>query len=133
MFEELCGVWYVWKVPNRWGRTCELWVIPSHWVWPRTGGGRAPDGGARDRMRRRGETTYEYEPDQMGGDFARYGAKYVSIDSPYYDRLIQYYEVRPWGGFGSAGVLRLPPNEVIMGRWKSQRRALRAFRLPDLR
>jgi hypothetical protein len=84
MFEELCGVSYEWLVPNDWGMPCERWCIPSHWVWPRTGGGR-----------------------------------YVSPEHPYADQLIQYYEVRPWGGMGSAGMLKLPPPEVIMTRWKS--------------
>jgi hypothetical protein len=84
MFEELCGVAYIWKVPNKWGRTCELYVIPSHWVWPRTGAG-----------------------------------KYVTPNNPHADELIQYYEIRPWGGMGSAGMLYFPPNEVIRSSWKS--------------
>ena len=83
MFELLCGVSYEWIIPNDYGRPCERWCIPSHWVWPRTGGG-----------------------------------KYLSPDLldeyPHADELIQYYEIRPWGGMGSAGVLRFPPNEVIM-------------------
>lgn len=40
MFLKLCGVAYVWMVPNDYGVPCELYVMPSHWVWPRTGGGR---------------------------------------------------------------------------------------------
>jgi phage portal protein BeeE len=84
MFEELTGVSYLWLTPNDWGRPCELWVIPSHWVWPRTGGG-----------------------------------QYVPPDNPNADRLVQYYEIRPWGGTGSAGMLKFPPEEVIMTRWKS--------------
>lgn len=84
MFEELTGVSYLWLTPNSWGRPCELWVIPSHWVWPRTGGG-----------------------------------QYVPPDNPNADRLIQYYEIRPWGGTGSAGMLKFPPEEVIMTRWKN--------------
>jgi predicted double-glycine peptidase len=84
MFEELTGVSYEWLVPNAWGVPCERWCIPSHWVWPRTGGGR-----------------------------------YVDPENPHADELIQYYEIRPWGGMGSAGILRFPPNEVLMTRWKS--------------
>ncbi len=84
MFEELTGVSYEWLVSNNWKIPCERWCMPSHWVWPRTGGGR-----------------------------------YVSPDNPHADELIQYYEIRPWGGMGSAGILRLPPDEVIMTRWKS--------------
>lgn len=84
MFMELTGVGYLWAVPNGFGLPCELWVIPSHWVWPRTGGG-----------------------------------KYVDPNYPYADHLIQYYEVRPWGGMGSAGILKFPPNEVISFPWKS--------------
>lgn len=84
MFEELTGVSYIWVVPNDFGMPCEMWVIPSHWVWPRTGGGR-----------------------------------YVPPDNPFADRLIQYYEVRPWGGMGSAGILKFPPDQIIMNLWKS--------------
>lgn len=84
MFLELCGVAYLWAVPSKLGNPCELWTIPSHWVWPRTGGG-----------------------------------QYVQPDNAFADRLIQYYEVRPWGGLGSAGLLRFPPNEVIMIPFKS--------------
>ncbi len=84
MFLELCGVAYLWAVPSKLGNPCELWSIPSHWVWPRTGGG-----------------------------------QYVQPDNAFADRLIQYYEVRPWGGLGSAGMLRFPPNEVIMIPFKS--------------
>jgi len=82
MFEELCGVAYEWLVPNDYGIPVERWCIPSHWVWPRTGGGR-----------------------------------YVAPDHPHADELIQYYEIRPWGGMGSAGMLKFPPTEVIMHRW----------------
>lgn len=84
MFEELCGVSYLWTVPNDYGMPSELWVIPSHWVWPKTGGGR-----------------------------------YVSPEFPNADKLISYYEIRPWGGMGSSGVLKFPPQEVIMNCWKS--------------
>ncbi len=84
MFLELCGVSYLWAVPNDWGVPAELWVIPAHWVWPRTGGG-----------------------------------KYVPPDNPHADELIQYYEIRPWGGMGSAGIIKIPPDEIIMEYWKS--------------
>jgi phage portal protein BeeE len=84
MFEELTGVGYLWLVPNDAGTPAEMWVLPSHWVWPRTGGGR-----------------------------------YITEFNDHADELIEYYEVRPWGGMGSAGMLRLPPNEVLMFRWKS--------------
>lgn len=79
MFRLLCGVSYEWIPKNDWGMPAERWCIPSHWVWPRTGGG-----------------------------------KYVHPDYPHADELIQYYEVRPWGGMGSAGMLKFPPDEVIM-------------------
>ena len=79
MFRLLCGVSYEWVPLNDYGQPAERWCIPSHWVWPRTGGG-----------------------------------QYVSPDHPHADRLIQYYEIRPWGGMGSAGMLKFPPNEVIM-------------------
>lgn len=102
MFDLLCGVSYVWLVPNVYGKPCEMWVIPSHWVWPRTGGGRLMD--------------REYFPG--GVSHAPKGA-YVRPDDPYADRLIHYYEIRPWGGMGSSGVLWLPPDEVVMFRRKS--------------
>lgn len=79
MFRLLCGVSYEWIPKNSWGMPAERWCIPSHWVWPRTGGG-----------------------------------SYVAPDYPHADELIQYYEIRPWGGMGSAGMLKFPPDEVIM-------------------
>ncbi len=39
MYRGLCGVSYIWCPKNRWGVPCEMWVIPSHWVYPRTGAG----------------------------------------------------------------------------------------------
>lgn len=39
LFEELCGVSYEWTPKNAFGWPCERWCIPSHWVYPRTGGG----------------------------------------------------------------------------------------------
>ncbi len=35
MFWDLTGCGYLWAVPNGMGQPAELWVIPSHWVWPR--------------------------------------------------------------------------------------------------
>jgi len=84
MFKFLCGVAYEWKVRNRFGRPCERWVIPSHWVWPRTG-----------------------------------GHKHVDPEHPDADRLIEYLEVRPWGGMGSAGMLKIPIDDVIIHLFKS--------------
>ncbi len=90
MFQELCGVSYTWAVPSDLGKRtgsnipCELWCIPSHWCWPRTGGGQILD------------PTYEFS-----------------------ESLIAYYEIRPWGGAGAAGMLKIPPDEIIMERWKS--------------
>lgn len=82
MFRLLCGVSYEWIIPNDYGLPCERWCIPSHWVWPRTGGGRYVNPSA--------------------GEY------------PHADELIAYYEIRPWGGMGSAGMLKFPPDEVIM-------------------
>lgn len=31
---ELTGNAYWWAIENKAGRPCELWVLPSHWVWP---------------------------------------------------------------------------------------------------
>lgn len=85
MFGELTGSWYEWLVPNDWGVPCERWCLPSHWVWPKTGGG-----------------------------------KYIDPHHPDASRLIWYYEVRPWGGtYGAAGILKIPPDEIVCNRWKS--------------
>lgn len=84
MFLELTGVCYTWVVPNKYGTPSEMWCIPSHWVWPRTGIG-----------------------------------EFVNPDDPKASRLIDYYEVRPWGGVGSAGILKFPVEEVIMEKWKN--------------
>lgn len=35
------------------------------------------------------------------------------------DRLIDHYEIRPWGGLGAQGSLRLPPEEIIHFKDKS--------------
>lgn len=84
MFLYLTGSSYEWVIPNNFGRPCEKWVIPSHWVWPRTGDGRTVDEEHQDA-----------------------------------DRMIAYYEVRPFGVPGSAGMLTLPPSEVVWTRFKS--------------
>lgn len=47
------------------------------------------------------------------------GGKYVDPRNEHADEMIQYYEVRPWGGMGSAGILYFPPNEVIVELDKS--------------
>jgi phage portal protein BeeE len=47
------------------------------------------------------------------------GKQYVTPDHPNADRLIQYYEIRPWGMAGSGESIYLPADEVIMTRWKS--------------
>lgn len=95
MFLKLTGIGYLWCIPNDWGVPCELWVIPSHWVWPRTGGGIVH------------QRSYNDKPG------THYSHRYVPPDSPHADELIHYYEIRPWGGLGSAGVLRVPPNEIV--------------------
>lgn len=33
MFIKLTGNGFIWMVPNQMGYPCELWVIPSHWMW----------------------------------------------------------------------------------------------------
>lgn len=33
MYLELTGASYIWKAKNRLGRTTQLWVVPSHWVF----------------------------------------------------------------------------------------------------
>ena len=43
LFLLLCGVSYLWAVPNGYGVPCELWVIPAHWVWPRGSGNQTVD------------------------------------------------------------------------------------------
>ncbi|MDE2099675.1 MAG: phage portal protein [Patescibacteria group bacterium] len=39
MYRGLTGVSYLWAPKNSYGLPCELWCIPSHWVYPRTGAG----------------------------------------------------------------------------------------------
>jgi hypothetical protein len=110
MFDEMMGCSYEWLVPNPWGVPCERWCIPSHWVWPRTGGA----GGRLDTARWQ-------PPESVGREGTlsqRYRHPYTSLDDPHADELISYYEVRPWGGLGMAGVLYLPPDEVLYNRWK---------------
>lgn len=34
LFLRATGNLYWWAVPNKLGLPCELWVIPSHWIWP---------------------------------------------------------------------------------------------------
>jgi phage portal protein BeeE len=85
LFLELTGVAYLWLIPNAFGVPCEAWVIPSHWVWPITGG----------------------------------GERVLSPNRPNAEKLIEYFELRPWGGMGSSGIVRLPPEEVVMFPWKS--------------
>lgn len=76
IFLELTGNAYIWAVPSNLGvldktyKAAQLWILPSHWVWPRVGK----------------------------------------------NRLIEYYEVRPWIG---PGMLRFPPEDVIHLRFKS--------------
>lgn len=112
MFLLLCGVGYEWLVPDGYGTMPgERWVIPSHWVWPRVGGTR-PDG-------------VQYMGDGFNGKRDE-GAEYVN---PYNmpdratgqgsEHLIDYYEIRPWGGMGSAGILKFPADQVVMTRFKS--------------
>ncbi len=69
MYMELTGSWYIWAVPDEFGLPCELWTIPSQWVWP------SP---IRER-----------------------------------DELISWYEIRPYGTPGGAGVFRIPAEELI--------------------
>lgn len=45
--------------------------------------------------------------------------RYVTPDEPHADELISYFEVRPWGAMGSAGVLKFPASEIIMRLRKS--------------
>lgn len=104
MFDELCGVDYMWAIPNSMGKPAELWCLPSHWVWPRTGGRRVSE----PRL---------MPPDWNGAKYEGY--QYIDPDRVASDQLIAYYEIRPWGGMGGAGILVLPPDEVIMTRWKS--------------
>lgn len=47
------------------------------------------------------------------------GGQVVSPQHPNADRLIEYYEIRPWGGLGTAGVIRIPPEEMIRYAHKS--------------
>lgn len=112
MFLLLTGVGYEWLVPDELSQMPgERWVIPSHWVWPRVGG-RRPDGvqwmgeGWNGKREEGAEYVNPYNmPDRATGQGS--------------DRLIDYYEIRPWGGMGSAGILKFPTDQVVMTRFKS--------------
>jgi portal protein/ADP-ribosyltransferase exoenzyme len=43
----------------------------------------------------------------------------VSKDHPFADRLVAYYELRPYGGAGGGGIMRIPPNQMICYRYPS--------------
>lgn len=73
MFLELTGNAYWWVVNNRLGVPCELWVLPSHWVWPISGNG----------------------------------------------KMIEFYEIRPWGAPGSARAIKLDADEVVPFTYKN--------------
>lgn len=93
MFLELCGVAYLWAVPSGLVNPVTGSLIPAElWVIP----------------------SHWVWP-RTGGQ----RSEYVSPEHPFADRLIEYYEIRPWGMMGSSGVLRFPPNEVLMFNWKS--------------
>lgn len=59
VFLELTGNAYVWAVPNYFGVPCELWCIPSHWVW------------YRPRMSPTAEDYYEIRPTEGVGACVR--------------------------------------------------------------
>ncbi|VTS05289.1 phage portal protein [Tuwongella immobilis] len=77
MFLELTGLGYLWPVENGAGQVCELWVMPSHWVFP------------------------------------------VSLGK---DRLIDYYEIRPFdaaSGGRAASPAIFDADDLIAFRYKS--------------
>jgi hypothetical protein len=76
MFEELTGVSFEWLVPNRFGMPCERWCLPSHWVWPRTGGGRGvdPNDPAAGRL------IWYYEVRPWGGAYGMSGVLRIPAD-----------------------------------------------------
>lgn len=65
MYLELCGISYLWALPNAFGKPAELWVIPAHWVWPRTGGGDRVD--EDDPNAEKMVDYYEVRPISLGG------------------------------------------------------------------
>ena len=73
MYLELTGNAYWWVVNNRLGVPCELWVLPSQWVWPMAGNG----------------------------------------------KLIDYYEVRPYGAPGAARAQKFDADEIIPFSYKN--------------
>jgi len=73
MFLELTGNAYWWVVNNKLGVPAELWVLPSHWVWPMSGNG----------------------------------------------KLIEYYQVRPYGSPGAARMINFPADEIISFKYKN--------------
>ena len=73
MFLELTGNCYWWVVNNRMGVPSEVWVLPSHWVWPMSGNG----------------------------------------------KLVDYYQVRPYGSPGAARMINFPANEIVAIKYKN--------------
>jgi phage portal protein BeeE len=73
LFLELTGNGYLWPVPNGAGRICELWVIPSHWVYPVSEG------------KRRLIDYYEVRPYEMFG-----GSPVTSVARYDADELIHF-------------------------------------------
>lgn len=80
MFLKLCGTAYLWCVPDGWGMPCELWVIPSHWVWPYSN---------------------TYGP------------------NPHDQRLVDYYQIRPYMAVGPHAMLNIPREEMICFKYPS--------------
>jgi HK97 family phage portal protein len=68
MYLELTGNAFWWLVPDELGLPCELWILPSQWVWPR----------------------WDRKP----------------------GHLIDYYDVRPYGGAVGSG-FRIPADQIV--------------------
>ncbi len=113
MFLMLTGSTYPWMVPNSMPdpKPCELWVMPSHWTWPRTGGGSIMSLGGNGKVASTEDSPIDADPRWWQ-------------DS---DRIIKYYEIRPWGTVGTAGMLKIPPSDMAMVKWKSPLDKIRGY------
>src|ERR1700722_732276 len=102
MFQYLCGVAYDWAVPESY-----------HWEDHKDFSTPVADGPFGDYPQELWCIPSHWVwPRSSGGSL-------VSPEHPNADKLIEYYEIRPWGGLGTAGVIRIPPEQIVRYAFKS--------------
>lgn len=96
MFQFLCGVAYDWAVPHGWSRESPYGSGPfadyprELWCIP----------------------SHWVWPMTANGE-------HVSPNHPNADRLIEYYQIWPYGSRGGAGGMKIPPDQIIRYAFKS--------------